>query len=116
MSKLIIIPIKKTKSGYKVLRVILSNNDYTVAVNNEVDWLQKSIVTDSKDHPNFKLVWDQKRCLFKLQLIMKELLDVSRCETESDNSSSDRVEPQVREEHCDKVKRQADDKRRSHTN
>ena len=78
------IPIRRTESGYKALSLVISRKDFETAVSADLDWLKTALISDTKDHINAELIWDNKLQTFKLKLLLKELIDGhARCEKKS---------------------------------
>jgi len=78
------VPVKKIEGGYKAVTFVMSEEDFDIAVASSVDWLKMASVEDTEDNQNVRLVWDQKRQMYKLVLILKEFRD-GKCRQEKSN-------------------------------
>lgn len=83
MNRKLIIPVKKTEAGFRVLKLIMSKADYDTAVSCDLEWLHCATVTKTDENPNVILVWDQKFQIYKLRVILKELVDLSNNESKA---------------------------------
>ncbi len=77
MNRKLIIPVKKTETGFRCLKLIMSKDDYDIAVSCDLDWLHRAVVSKTDKNKNVVLVWDQRLQTYKLRLVVKELIDLS---------------------------------------
>jgi hypothetical protein len=93
MNRKLIIPVKKTENGMRCLKLIMSKEDYDVAVACDLDWLHRAAVSNTDENANVNLVWDNRLQTYKLRLILKELIEetldgINGCKKEGDRCRS----------------------------